>query len=110
MQAEARSLAETLLAVTLSATASVDAGDWDMAGQLLRRREQLLTQIENCSDAAGAIDILKRVQSAELELGDAMEIATRETLADMNTARDARNARKLYRDQRAAANIIERVG
>ena len=45
-----------------------------------------------------------------MELGDAMEIATRETLADMNTARDARNVRKLYRDQRAAANIIERVG
>ena len=89
MQAEPRSLAETLLAVTLSATASVDAGDWDMAGQLLRRREQLLTQIENCSDAAGAIDILKRVQSAELELGDAMEIATRETLADNLSGEDA---------------------
>src|SRR5438552_2827829 len=73
--ASALSISATLLAVTLSATASVEAGDWETAGQLLRRREQLLTQLENCPDLREAVSVLQAVQSAEAELSVAMELA-----------------------------------
>ena len=108
---KAATVAETLLAVTLTATASVEAGDWDSAGQLLRRREQLLTQLEGCSDLATAIPLLEAVQRAEGELSDAMELATREAITDLNAAKDARLARQAYRSpQPSVSGLIERVG
>lgn len=103
-------VAETLLAVTLSAISSVDAGDWETAGNLLRRRDQLLTQLENCSDLKSALKILGKVQEAERELADAMEIATREALMDLSANRDARLAQKAYGQRPRTASLIERVG
>jgi hypothetical protein len=73
-------LAETLLAVTNAACASVLDGDWEMAGRLLRRREQLLTQLEGCTDIQTAQPVLDTILTAETELDKAMEVATREGL------------------------------
>ena len=73
-------IAETLLAVTNAACTSVLDGDWEMAGRLLRRREQLLTQLEGCTDIQIAKPILDTVRTAEGELDRAMEVATREGL------------------------------
>lgn len=108
--ADACAIAQTLLAVTLSASASVDIGDWETAGQLLRRREQLLTQLEGCANLADAVEMLHKVQRAERDLASGMEIATREALNEMETARDARSARRAYEGQRTCASFIERVG
>lgn len=110
MQHNCCNIAQTLLAVTLSAISSVDGGDWEMAGQLLRRRDQLLTQLEAQDKLDEAADILRSVQKAEAELAEAMEAATREALMNIHTARDARNARKAYMSRRDSSGLIERVG
>jgi hypothetical protein len=107
----ARSVAETLLAVTLSATSSIESGDWNAAGQLLRRREQLLTRLETCPDLTDVISLLQAVQLAETDLAAAMEIATREAVSDLNASKDARTARSAYLGSHSGASgLIERVG
>ncbi|GIV02102.1 MAG: hypothetical protein KatS3mg015_0932 [Fimbriimonadales bacterium] len=93
----AKKVAESLLAVTLSAIDAVEYGDWETAGQLLRRREQLLTQLESCDDVPDAERELRAVQAAELDLQALLERTATEALDGMASQRAFRAARKAYR-------------
>ncbi len=103
-------LAETLLAVTLSATSSVQSDDWETAGQLLRRREQLLTQLERCPDLKFAEALLIKVQKAELFLMSHLEKSTRETFDGINRDNNFQKAKKTYETRLQPGGWIERTG
>ena len=107
---DARVLAETLLATTLSAASAVETGDWSTAGNLLRRREQLLTQLENSPNVAQAEGQLRKVQQAEKDLLEKMESVTQEAFADILEARNVRTAHQAYRPSRSGPRIVERYG
>lgn len=92
----AKSIAETLLVVTLNATQAVQLDDWELAGQLLRRREQLLTQLERFTTLDGATPVLEKVRAAEKELLRNMEIATSEAFQSLLQAQKYRKAHKAY--------------
>lgn len=103
-------LAEHLVAATLSAASAVDEDDWITAGQLLRRREQLLTQLERCSDLASARVMLQRVQEAELILLGKMEDCTRRALGELQAMNITNHARQAYKLADQGARLIERFG
>lgn len=106
----ATEVADTLLAVTLSTIASVSAGDWQTAGQLLRRREQLLTQLEVCSNVADAKQKLLEVREAEMRLAQIMEDATREAISLLQVTKDLRNARRAYSQLGNEPKFLEETG
>lgn len=103
-------LAENLLAVTLSAIGAVEEDDWLTAGQLLRRREQLLTQLERTTDLTDATLLLHRVQEAEMILLERMEQLTQSTSETLQTAQAVRHARKMYQSTEQGARLLERLG
>lgn len=105
----AKAIAESLLAVTLSAIQAVEFGDWETAGQLLRRREQLLTQLEACDDVAEAEKELRSVQSAERDLQALLERTAAEALDGMASHRAFRAARKAYRPS-AESSFLDQAG
>lgn len=93
---DARNVADLLLAVTMSAIASVEADDWETAGQLLRRRDQLLTQLERCANLDEARETLAAVHSTEANLLAKMELMTRRAFEELSKAKDTATARKAY--------------
>jgi len=94
---DAKSIAETLLVVTLNATQAIQLDDWDLAGQLLRRREQLLTQLERFTSLDGAVLVLEKVRVAEEDLLRSMEKATSEAFQSLLQAQKYGRAQKAYR-------------
>ncbi|GEM_PF-2647095 len=106
----ALTLAEHLLAATLSASNAVDEDDWTTAGSLLRRREQLLTQLERRPDLQAAELLLHRVQEAELILLSKMDEKTKEAMGDLKQLHAASFARRAYRSADQGARLFERMG
>ena len=107
---DAPKLAETLLAVTLSATSALKEGDWATVRQLLQRRTQLLDQLDGCRDLQASAEQLRKVQDAEHELALKINSIAEETLADLSDARGFRTARKAYKSRRPGPRFIERFG
>ena len=95
-ETDARAIADLLLAVTMSAIASVEADDWETAGQLLRRRDQLLTQLERCADLEPVRETLAAIHSSEANLLAKMELMTRRAFDELNRARDTEAAKRAY--------------
>ncbi|HWP31930.1 MAG TPA: hypothetical protein VNK96_09455 [Fimbriimonadales bacterium] len=92
----AKNIAETLLVVTLNATQAIQLDDWELAGQLLRRREQLLTQLERFTALDGATSVLEKVRAAEKDLLRNMEKATSDAFQSLLQAQKYKKARKAY--------------
>jgi hypothetical protein len=105
-----RGIAETLLAVTLSALSAVEAHDWETAGSLLRRREQLLTQLEACPDISSALAQLQMVRQAEKKLYQKMEELTQSAFQEILRTRNARQAGAHYETQPAIPPYLEEYG
>lgn len=103
-------LAEALLTVTLSAASSVESDDWETAGQLLRRREQILTQLERCPDLQTAEDLLLKAQKAELALMAYLEKSTREAFDGITRDNSFQKARRTYGTAMEPGGWIERTG
>jgi hypothetical protein len=103
-------LAETLLAVTLAAKASVLQSEWDEAAQLLRRRDQLLTQLERCEDIACAEAVLRSVQRAESELMELMESCTRNASQQIAKIQSFRARGRNIQSDNALGRLVERFG
>lgn len=105
----AERIAQSLLAVTLSAASAVEFGDWETAGQLLRRREQLLTQLEACDGLDSAVSTLEAVQSAEKDLETLIERTTFEAVEGMQSSRAFREARRAYRPS-SSGGVFDQAG
>lgn len=105
-----RSVAETLLAVTLSALSAVESHDWETAGNLLRRREQLLTQLEACPDISPALPQLQKVRQAEKQLHNKMEEFTQGALQEILRTRNARQAGAHYDAKPSIPSYLEEYG
>jgi len=103
-------LAECLLITTLSAESSVASGDWETAGQLLRRREQLLTQLEREADIEPAKTILEDVQRAEASLLSLMERSTRDAAEEIGRIATFRKRRNPFARNEQSGTLIERYG
>lgn len=102
-----RSITETLLAVTLSALSAVESHDWESAGSLLRRREQLLTQLEGCADISSAVSQLQLVRKAERELYSKMEELTQRALREILHTRTTRRAGSHYEAHAPQPSCLE---
>lgn len=103
-------LAECLLITTLSAESSVASGDWETAGQLLRRREQLLTQLEREANIEPARTILEDVQRAEASLLSLMERSTRDAAEEIGRIASFRNRPNPFARNEQRGTLIERYG
>jgi hypothetical protein len=107
---KANELAQSLLAVTLSAESSVASGDWETAGQLLRRREQILTQLERMPSLDTAREVLIEVQRAEKSLMLLMDRSTRETAAEIGKIHAFRSRQNPYARTISSAGLFEKFG
>lgn len=103
-------LAEKLMAVTLAAHASIRDDDWQTAGQLLRRRDQLLTQLEACENLAEAQGALEQVQSVEESLFQLIDKKACEAFAEVARNHQVRSAAIAYAGERRKYGHIEDIG
>lgn len=107
---KAAELAQSLLAVTLSAESAVASGDWETAGQLLRRREQILTQLERLPSLDTARDVLIEVQRAEKSLMLLMDRSTHETAEEIGKIRAFRTRKNAYAQSTSPEVLFEKYG
>ncbi len=112
MQPDTRpvAIAESLLATTLSAEASIASGDWETAGHLLRRREQLLTQLERERDLSDAQAVLLEVQQAEKSLLSLMERSTRDISEELGKIASFRTRKNPFSRTAETGTVLERYG
>ncbi len=101
----------TLLASTLSAMQAIQADDWETANHLLRRREQLLTQLERFPDLKPISDLLLKIQKAENDLMQCLEDTTQAVHDELRGADFFTKAIKTYkRPTKSESSYFEKYG